>query len=57
MIIKVEVSQAELAEMYCDSVKEFTDQLRHQLNDAVCDDAGGVGEDWMADYTLEVVVV
>lgn len=57
MLIKVEVSQAELAEMYCDSVEEFTEQLCHQLSDAVCDDAGGVGDDWLAAYTLEVVIV
>lgn len=57
MKIKVEVSKAELEEMYCDSVEEFTQQLRHQLDDAITDDDGNVGEDWMVEYDLQVTVV
>lgn len=55
MKIKVEVSEQELAEMCCDSVEEFSEQLRHQLDDAISDDEGGAG-DWMVEYNLEVII-
>lgn len=57
MKIKVEVSKVELEEMNCDSVEEFTQQLRRQLDDAIVDDEGGVGEDWMVEYDLDITVV
>lgn len=57
MKIKVEVSEGELDQMGCDSVEEFTEQLREQLDDAVMDDEGGIGKDWIVRYDLEVTVV
>jgi len=53
--ITVEVSEQELSEMSCDSVDEFSEQLRHQLDDAISDDEGGAG-DWMVEYDLEVII-
>ena len=57
MKIKVEVSNAELQEMCCDSVKEFAQQLRRQLDDAIVDDDGGDGEEWMVEYDLDITIV
>ena len=57
MKIKVEVTTAELEEMQCDSAEEFKAQLLHQLDEAVVDDEGGAGADWLCGYTLDVQVV
>ncbi|MDQ1817790.1 hypothetical protein RBA41_31265 [Massilia sp. CCM 9210] len=56
MKITVEVTKAELEEMYCESVEEFAEQLRHQLDDAISDDEGGAG-DWIVEYDLEVTII
>ena len=57
MKITVEVSANELKEMNCKSPEEFKEQLLHQLAEAVCDDEGGAGADWLCSYTLDVKVV
>lgn len=57
MKISVEVSDADLENMYCDSLGEFEEQLRNQLDNAVVTDDGGTGADWMAEYQLEVIKV
>lgn len=57
MKIKVEVTQADMEEMLCDSLEEFEKQLRHQLDNGVVDGDGGAGSDWMADYKLEIIKV
>ncbi|MDY7563476.1 MULTISPECIES: hypothetical protein [unclassified Pseudomonas] len=57
MKIKVEVTQEDLDGMLCDSLDEFKEQIRHQLDNGVVDDDGGAGSDWMADYQLEIVKV
>ena len=43
--------------MNCKSPEEFKEQLLHQLAEAVCDDEGGAGADWLCSYTLDVKVV
>lgn len=57
MKIRVEVSQSELDEMMCDSVGDFYRLLRKQLDEAIVDEDGGAGVDWMTDYELVVVNV
>ncbi len=57
MKIKVEVSQAELAEMGAESVVELQEMLIEQLDDGVTGDDGEAGQDWMSTYTIEVVQV
>lgn len=57
MEILIKVSQAELDEMGCDSVAEFEQEIRHQLDNGVVTDDGGNGTDWMVDYELEIVQV
>lgn len=57
MKIKIEVTSSELDEMMCDSVEEFEQQIRRQLDDAIVDDEGGTGDDWMTDYDLTITVV
>ncbi|EPO2769597.1 hypothetical protein ACT7V1_001218 [Salmonella enterica subsp. enterica] len=57
MKIRVEVSQSELDEMMCDSVGDFCRLLRKQLDEAIVDENGGSGADWMADYELVVANV
>lgn len=57
MLIKVEVTDADLEEMLCDSLEEFEEQFRHQLDNGVVDDEGGAGSDWMSEYQLEIVKV
>lgn len=54
MKIKVEATKAELEEMGLDSAEELAEQLQTQLDDAVYNDQGGVGGDWLADYTISV---
>lgn len=55
MKIRIEVSPVELDEMGCDSIEEFEQDIRHQLDNGVVSDDGGNGTDWMVDYELEVV--
>ncbi|MDR6412977.1 hypothetical protein [Paraburkholderia terricola] len=57
MIIRIEVSDAELEEMNCTSVEEFEEQIRDQLDNGVVTSDGGAGSEWMAEYELEVVKV
>ncbi|MGG5276326.1 hypothetical protein [Pseudomonas syringae pv. coryli] len=57
MKISVEVSDVDLENMYCDSLDEFEELLRNQLDNAVVTDDGETGADWMAKYQLEVVKV
>lgn len=57
MKIKVEVTNAELELMNCDSLKEFEEQLRHQIDKGVVTDDGGIGLDWMCGYELEIVQI
>lgn len=57
MKISVEVSDTDLEEMYCDTLEEFEEQLRNQLDNAVVTDDGGTGADWMAEYQLEVIKI
>lgn len=57
MIIRIEVSDAELEEMECASLEEFEEQIRNQLDNGVVTSDGGAGSDWIAEYELEVVKV
>lgn len=57
VIIRIEVSDAELEEMNCSSAEEFEEQIRDQLDNGVVTSDGGAGSDWMAEYELEVVKV
>lgn len=57
MKIRIEVTDAELDEMGCDSLPEFELSMRGQLDDGVITDDGGAGSDWMVDYELEIVKV
>lgn len=57
MKFKIEVTAAELDEMGCDSIAEFEQEIRHQLDNGVVTDDGGNGTDWMVGYELEVVQV
>ncbi|MFM0085026.1 hypothetical protein P0D72_40175 [Paraburkholderia sediminicola] len=57
MIIRIEVSAAELEEMECASLEEFEEQIRDQLDNGVVTSDGGAGSDWMTAYELEVVKV
>lgn len=55
MKIRIEVTDENLDEMACDSIKEFEQAIRHQLDNGIVTDDGGAGLDWMCDYQLEVV--
>lgn len=55
LIIRIEVSDAELEEMECVSLEEFEEQIRNQLDNGVVTSDGGAGSDWIAEYDLEVV--
>lgn len=55
MKIRIEVSLAELDEMGCDTIAEFEQDIRHQLDNGIVTDDGGNGTDWMVAYELEVV--
>jgi hypothetical protein len=55
MIIRIEVTDEELEEMGCDSLEEFEEQIRNQLDNGVVTSDGGAGSDWMAEYELEVI--
>lgn len=55
MNIKIEVTDADLEEMACDSLAEFERAVRNQLDNGVVGDDGEAGVDWMAEYKLEVV--
>ena len=57
MLIRIEVSDAELEQMDCASLEEFEEQIRDQLDNGVVTSDGGAGADWMAEYELEVVKV
>jgi len=57
MIIRIEVSAAELEEMDCNSVEEFEEQIRDQLDNGVVTSDGGTGSEWLAEYELEVIRV
>lgn len=57
MIIRIELSEAELEEMDCSSVEEFEEQIRDQLDNGVVTIDGGIGSEWMAEYELQVVTV
>lgn len=55
MKIRIEVSPVELEEMRCDSIAEFEQEIRYQLDNGIVTDDGGNGTDWMVDYQLEVI--
>jgi hypothetical protein len=55
VIIRIEVSDAELEEMDCSSVEEFEEQIRDQLDNGVLTSDGGAGSEWMTEYELEVI--
>lgn len=57
MFIRIEVSDADLEAMECESIEEFEEQIRNQLDNGVVTSDGGAGADWMAEYDLEVVKV
>ncbi|MBV7547403.1 hypothetical protein KW849_14020 [Pseudomonas sp. PDM26] len=57
MKIKVEVSDADLGAMLCESLGEFEQEFRNQLDNGVVTDDGGAGSDWMSEYKLEIVKV
>lgn len=57
MKIKVEVTDADLEKMLCDSPEEFEQALRNQIDNGVVTDDGGAGSDWMSEYQLEIVKV
>jgi len=57
MIIRIEVSDADLEAMECDSVEEFEEQIRNQLDNGVVTSDGGAGSDWMAEYDLEIIKI
>ncbi|MFL9935317.1 hypothetical protein P0D88_40925 [Paraburkholderia sp. RL18-103-BIB-C] len=57
MIIRIEVSDAELEEMECTSLEEFEEQIRDQLDNGVVTSDGGTGSEWMAEYELEIIKV
>ena len=57
MKIRVEATAEEIDEMGCDSLEEFEQAIRHQLDDGIVTDDGCAGVDWMSDYELEVVKV
>lgn len=57
MIIRIEVSDADLEAMECDSVDEFEEQIRSQLDNGVVTSDGGAGADWMTEYDLEIIKV
>jgi hypothetical protein len=57
VIIRIEVSDAELEEMDCSSVEEFEEQIRDQLDNGVVTSDGGTGSEWLAEYELEVIKV
>ncbi|AJZ56800.1 hypothetical protein OI25_7231 [Paraburkholderia fungorum] len=57
MLIVIKVSDAELEAMACDSIDEFEEQVRNQLDNGVVTSDGGAGADWMAAYDLEIIKV
>ncbi|MBB5405901.1 hypothetical protein [Paraburkholderia youngii] len=57
MLIRIEVSDAELEAMECESIDEFEEQIGNQLDNGVVSSDGGAGADWMAEYDLEIVKV
>ncbi len=57
MIIRIEVTDADLVEMECDSLDEFEERICDQLDNGVVTNDGGAGADWLAEYELEVVKV
>lgn len=57
MKIRIEVTKAELEERNCDSIAQFKEAIRHQIDEGVVTDDGGVGEDWMVEYDLDVTVI
>ncbi|MDD1011297.1 hypothetical protein M5G27_27890 [Pseudomonas shahriarae] len=57
MKIRVDVSDEDLESMQCESLEEFEQQFRNQLDNGVVTDDGGAGCDWMTEYQLEIVKV
>jgi hypothetical protein len=57
VIIRIEVSDAELEEMDCSSVEEFEEQIRDQLDNGVVTSDCCTVTEWMAEYELEVIKV
>jgi hypothetical protein len=57
LIIRIEVSDAEIEEMDCASLEEFEELIRNQLDNGVVTSDGGAGSDWIAEYELEVVKI
>jgi hypothetical protein len=43
MIIRIEVTDADLMQMECDSLDEFEEQIRNQLDNGVVTSDGGAG--------------
>lgn len=57
MKIKIEVKNAELEEMGCDTVGQFEKHIRNHIDNGVSSDDGEAGVDWMCEYQLEIVVI
>ena len=57
MKVRIEVTDADLDEMGCDTLDEFEKAIRYQLDNGVVGDDGSAGEDWIYAYELEVVKV
>lgn len=53
MKISIEINQDDLDQMNLNS-SEFIDTIKYQLLNAVVDDEGGSGEDWLSDIDLSV---
>lgn len=48
MKISIEIDQDDLDQMHLNS-SEFIKAIKHQLLNAVVDDEGGIGEEWLSD--------
>ncbi|WP_429482360.1 hypothetical protein [Paraburkholderia youngii] len=51
------MSDADLEAMECESLEEFEEKIRDQLDNGVVTSDGGAGADWMAEYDLEIIKV
>jgi len=54
VIIRIEVSNADIVEMEFDSLDEFEERICEQMDYGVVTSGGGAGADWMVGYELEV---
>lgn len=56
MKITVEATPAEMQEMGADTPDELKQMLLEQLNEGALGRDGEVGEDWIAPFSLEIVI-